>query len=177
MDFLTKLLVLLIWLSSSSVAAAPFKEGEFSDEDLLVVSRMAVLESGWTRRREHVAQAFIQLKRWRRTRDDHPHYRDQVIGYCPGLRHTHKRRQRWVSELNLAGDRPPSFPSKLNWDRHKRWWFKVIHNLRKWSEGKRGDPYRGRAWHWRSPEDPETTLPLLRKIPEFGNYYYGRRVR
>lgn len=178
MRTLTKLLGLLVLLlCTASAEAAPFREGEFTDKDLLVVSRMAVLEAGWTNHVEHTTMAFVQLNRWRASRDAHPYYRDQVVDYCPGLRRSRKRRQRWVGELTLEGNRPPSFPRRLSWDKHRRWWMRVVHNMRMWSEGRRRDPFRGRAWHWRSPVDPPTTARPLKQVEGLNNVYYGRRVK
>ena len=179
MRTLTNLLVALLCLCSSPAASAKplFQEGEFTDEDLLVASKMAVLEGGWKNLREHDAMAFVQLNRWRANMVAYPHYRDQVVAYCPGLRLRGKKRRIWISELTLEGTRPPTFPKHLTWDKHQRWWLRVVHNMRKWSEGKSRDPHRGRAWHWRSPDDPPTTARGLRQIEGFNNIYYGRRVR
>ncbi len=65
------------------------------------------------------------------------------------------------------------------WNKHWNWKAEkavidseILPMLDAWAAGKIEDPYKGKAWHWGSKQDPKLKN-RLKKLPGFGNYFYG----
>jgi hypothetical protein len=142
-----------IFIFISTAHAAPIPKEEITGKDKIWLARAMVAEAGWESKRDHVAIAYVLVRRWRKMQVRWPtlRFRNVMFAYVKGLgegRREPTARQRWIRALSPDLNQPAYWPRNVRWSHHKGLWGAVIVRVEAWLSGKLRDPCRGRAWHW-----------------------------
>ncbi len=143
---------------------------QLDNNTLLWLARSQVGEAGWLSRDEHVAIAYTYARRWRTRKAQVPGitYLDMIFAQSRAL----DGDRPWILELNEDGTQPPSWPAKLSWEKHRKWWMAVLSRTKQWAEGKLADPCPGTvAFGGKMDTKPDGTIPALCM---FENTFYVR---
>jgi hypothetical protein len=156
-------------------------EEQWNDETALWLARAMVSEADWSSI-DHAAIAWTLKRQWeaRAREGSNWTFLDQIRNYCAGLHgEVRSDRMKWVR--SLEGDaQPSSWPGDVSWRVFAPAWAKVRSLAQAWVRGQVGDPCRGRAHHWGSPEDMRNPSRFAWKTVDCGptmNIFWQSRSR
>ena len=144
----------MLLVTTTVGAQPPVPRHEWSPQTHLWLARAMVAEAGWKAERDHVAIAYVLVRRWRRMTQRLSRFRfvDVIRNYCAGLgdyRRSMTPRQRWVRDLWADAVEPEGWPrSRASWKNHAPLWRATLERSARWGRGELSDPCRGKAWHW-----------------------------
>lgn len=164
-------------LAENSSAPLP----RWGEETKTWLARAMVAEAGWEAERDHVAIAYVLLRKWRTIKRSSPDVRliHIIRGYCAGLepgRRELTNRQRWLRSLSMDMLEPDGWPkSRARWSAHKKLWAAALKRAELVYRGELRDPCRGKAWHWGGAMDPRKGKMYVVDCGETLNTFYGIR--
>ena len=147
------------------------------DDSALWMARCMVAEAGWTAVTDHLAIGYVLIRRWEQLGRRITLAR-LIRQYCAGLGE-HARpspRQRWILELNEAGDAPAHFPKNERWSATQKYWTAALQRARLVLAWQLPDPCHGEAMHWSAKgRAPAAELYPVDCGPGIVNAFFGIR--
>jgi hypothetical protein len=122
------------------IQANPLPARQWTDDAKLWTARSCAGESGFEAVEECAAIAWVYANR-------SAHYRCKytylVRRYSSAVKKHERHRRPWLFELDLQGTRPKTWPSNLDWSKHKKLWFRLLKMLDHWAAGQVVNPVPG----------------------------------
>ena len=154
----------------------PIPDKEWNKSTKLWLGRSCVGEAGFNAYEECIGIAWVYAARYREL-GGNVSLEKIIRRYSSAVKKRSTHRRPWILSLNLNGDKPDGWPSKLSWNIHKSKWMKILSELENWAIGNRDNPVEG-ANHWGGKMDTPGAL-WIRINPkegmEFKNIFYRSR--
>jgi hypothetical protein len=154
----------------------PIPDKEWNESTKLWLGRSCVGEAGFSAYEECIGIAWVCATRYRELGGSVSLERI-IRRYSAAVKKRSTHRRPWILSLNLNGDKPDRWPSKLSWKVHKSKWMKILSELDHWAIGNRDNPVEG-ANHWGGKMDTPGALWVRIKPKngmEFNNIFYRSR--
>lgn len=136
-----------------AAARRPIPQEQWSPQVRVWLAQGVIGEAGWLAERDHVAIAYVLVRRWRQMQKRWPslQFRDVLFRYAKALgggRREFTSRQLWIRSLTPDLSEPGHWPRKASWKRHRPLWAATLARVDAWARGELRDPCRGLARHW-----------------------------
>lgn len=150
-------MILALW-AAVSIASA-------QESDALLLSRIAVSESGWNSPDDHAAiYAVIEVRRHRFSRayDRQYTFADMARLYSPRATGVTPVAGRfaWVATLSEDGDEPAGWNLEAPWERYRARWLRVLERSRMLIDGREEHRCRGTPIAWGAPSIHDRAIRL-----------------
>jgi len=142
----------------------------------LWLGRSCVGEAGFDAVDECVGIAWTMATR---AREYHTTFLRIVQSYSAAIKPHERHRRPWIFELHYDGEKPRSWPAKLNWRLHKRLWLRILDTLDRWAKGKIPNPVEGANHFGGDMDEPRETWITIEPNSdvEFRNTFYRQKMR
>jgi hypothetical protein len=170
--------ILTIWLPAAALSeetAFLISDREWTGDVKVWIARAMVSEAGWDETLDHVAVAFVLLRRWRLAQKQFPGYSmvSVVRKYCAGFRDMAlTKRQKWIKNMTLDGRRPAGWPDDIFWRDYRDRWIAVLNLVEAWRRGEHPDPCSGKAMYWGGPMDRPSKRMIRMDCGNTKNRFY-----
>jgi len=177
--------VLLIAISTLSLAIGNSAENsylvsdhEWSEQSKVWLARAMVSEAGWKNTSDHIAIAYVLLRRWKLAQKRYAKFPlvSVIRKYCAGFRGVEfTARQKWIKNLTADAARPVHWPNDIYWSDYRERWLAVLDTAEQWRQGQYADPCAGKAMYWGGPLDHPSKRMIKMDCGETKNFYYTVR--
>lgn len=121
---------------------------QWNDEVKVTLARSVIGEAGWRRFDEYSAIAWVYANRAKAFRNYS--FKSMMHKYSAAIRRPGKKRNPWLFELGLDGQRPKSWPIDPETKRGPKWeglhekaWLKTLQWADEWQAGLHENPCKG----------------------------------
>jgi hypothetical protein len=176
--FVSCVVILILWRSAAAPAeerAPLIPDRDWTGDVKVWIARAMVSEAGWDETQDHIAVAFVLLRRWRLAQKQFPGYSmvSVIRRYCAGFRDMAlTKRQRWIKNMTLDGQRPAGWPDDIFWRDYRDRWLAVLNLTEAWRRGEHPDPCRGKSMYWGGPMDRPSKRMIRMDCGATKNFFY-----
>lgn len=151
----------------------PIPKSEWNESTKLWLGRSCVGEAGFDAHDECIGIAWVYSARYRELGGKVSLERI-IRKYSAAVKDKSTHRRPWILSLNLKGDRPDRWPSKLSWKTHRPKWVKILSELDHWASGDRSNPVRGANHYGGKMDHPGESWVRIKPVSgmKFRNIFY-----